>query len=281
MLRLPPFKLLLLKGLVSALAAFLAAHYVFNRRLPWQPDYVFPWLPFLTVAGITVLVWWANDLLYTHLDQHLSFQQHPRRRLMQQIMLGSLLTIGVFSILYPTVTLIFYGTWPSLAGFSAGMLVCLVISGLVNSWYLGFYLFQALLLSQAAPATAGPAASGPAKIAVPTGSKTLFLMAAEIAYLYSSGGMVWVVATSGQKLLTSLDAFTSIEPQLSATDFFRLNRQYLVHWQSVRLVAEESNRKLLVQLLPGFSSPSVPLVVGVSRYRASAFRQWLRQSTNS
>ncbi|MBK7871005.1 MAG: LytTR family transcriptional regulator DNA-binding domain-containing protein [Saprospiraceae bacterium] len=57
--------------------------------------------------------------------------------------------------------------------------------------------------------------------------------------------------------------------------FFRINRQYLVHARTVRSVKEDINRKLQVNLNPeianGHAGPHT-----VSRYRSSAFKNWLQ-----
>jgi len=277
-------------------AALIASHYVFSRRFPWQPDYAFPLVPFCTVMFIMTTVWFANVQIYKRLDKILPFHRDPLRRIFRQFVEGGTVTVALFITVYTLLSFVVFGGSPSLAGFTSGLLVCTVISSLVNGIYIAAYLVNTIsfekqqsvhaielavrqLTRQEKPMV--PTEAPKRNIIIETASKTLALEATEIAYFYSSGGMVWLMKKDGQKLLTNLDSFAKIEAQLPEPTFFRLNRQYIVHWQAVRSVAEAVNRKLTIQVIPAFQSNFESTSITVSRYRAAEFRKWFAQLTQA
>lgn len=92
---------------------------------------------------------------------------------------------------------------------------------------------------------------------------------AEIAHVSIVGELCLVRTFQG--LSYSLDqSLEQIAGLLPADDFFRLNRQILVHRRAVKKVAPDSSGRLLLSLDPAFSEE-----VAVSRKRAPAFRSWM------
>lgn len=275
-------KELLAKLIAIPLAALIGSHYIFGKRFPWESGYRFPLIPFCTIALIMTVVWYANSKVFERLDRILPFHHDPLRRLVRQFLEGASITLLLYIVIYFLITwLIFRGT-PTLSGFTTGMLVCIVIASLVNGVYVLTYLLHTVSFEKDQSAEAIQAAllsikTAPQvrhKVVLETGNKTTILEDNEIAYAYSSGGNVWVINTNGQKLLTNYDSFGKLEPQLSTTTFFRLNRQYIVHHQAIRVVKEEVNRKLCIHLTPVFQPNVNQEQIIVSRYRAAEFRKW-------
>ena len=275
-------KELLAKLVAIPLAALLGAHYIFGKRFPWETGYQFPLIPFCMIALIMTTVWYANSKVFQRLDRILPFHRDPLRRLVRQFLEGASITLLIYSVIYLFITWLILGFTPTLTGFTTGMLVCIVISSLVNGIYVLAYLIHTVSFEKDQSAEAIQAALSRIKtsvetlnkIVLETGNKTTVLEDTEIAYAYSSGGNVWVIKTDGQKLLTNYDSFAKLETQLSGAAFFRLSRQYLVHHQAIRTVKEEVNRKLCIQLFPVFQPNANQEQVIVSRYRAAEFRKW-------
>lgn len=275
-------KELLAKLIAIPLAALIGSHYIFGKRFPWEPEYQFPLIPFCTIALIMTLVWYANSKVFERLDRIIPFHHDPLRRLVRQFLEGASITLLLYTVIYFLITCLIFRSTPTLSGFTTGMLVCIVIASLVNGVYVLTYLLHTVSFEKDQSAEAIQAALSRiktpletlSKIALETGNKTTLLEDTEIAYAYSSGGNVWVIKTDGQKLLTSYDSFAKLETQLSGAAFFRLSRQYLVHHQAIRTVKEEVNRKLCIQLTPGFQPNANHERVIVSRYRAAEFRKW-------
>jgi two-component system response regulator LytT len=81
----------------------------------------------------------------------------------------------------------------------------------------------------------------------------------------------------GQKITSDYNALDEVESSLIHAPFFRLNRQYLVHRDAIRRIAEAENRKFDVTIQPNGKSEE-QFSVPVSRYRARDFKNWFYRS---
>lgn len=93
--------------------------------------------------------------------------------------------------------------------------------------------------------------------------------AEEIAYFYSEHKVSWLFTVEGKKYAVdyTLEQLQSI---LQPKDFFRINRQCIVHIQSVRRINSGFNGKLIISLQPSISEE-----VLVGREKATSFKEWL------
>ncbi|MFA9390953.1 MAG: LytR/AlgR family response regulator transcription factor [Prolixibacteraceae bacterium] len=93
----------------------------------------------------------------------------------------------------------------------------------------------------------------------------------EVAYFYADSKAVFMTLHDGKSydLNFSLD---QLEEKLNPNYFFRANRQFIVHIQSVEEASIYSKSKLKLHL-----APNTPIEVIVSSQKASRFKQWLNQ----
>lgn len=106
---------------------------------------------------------------------------------------------------------------------------------------------------------------------VKRGDKLLSIEAADIAYFQTRNGVVSLVTGKGQKHLVdyTLDELSNL---LDPADFFRANRQFLIHYSMIKEVHRYHKGKLLVEgTLPTEES------ILVSEERSSLFKKWLDQ----
>lgn len=103
------------------------------------------------------------------------------------------------------------------------------------------------------------------------GEKLLSIEAANIAYFQTRNGVVSLVTSGGQKHLIdyTLDELSSV---LDPSDFFRANRQYLIHYSMIKEVHRYHKGKLLVV---GTLQTEDPILV--SEEKSSIFKKWLDQ----
>jgi two-component system LytT family response regulator len=104
---------------------------------------------------------------------------------------------------------------------------------------------------------------------VKLGDRLIFVPAIEIAYFRAEDKIVLIITTDHKKYIAdhSLD---ELEPMMNPKEFFRLNRQFLTHIQSIKSINQYFNGKLKLIL-----QPLPPQEVLVSRERAGAFKKWL------
>ncbi|MBL7974957.1 MAG: LytTR family transcriptional regulator [Candidatus Kapabacteria bacterium] len=91
----------------------------------------------------------------------------------------------------------------------------------------------------------------------------------DIAFFHVAAGVVFVWLTSAERytLTTTLE---SIENELNPTHFYRANRQFIIHRNSIDKIELIENRKLKVVLL---QLPPVDVVV--SKEKSAAFLKWV------
>ncbi len=84
--------------------------------------------------------------------------------------------------------------------------------------------------------------------------------------------LIFLLNTDGEKLITDYSTMDELEELLDPKQFFRANRQFLVHVQEVEGYKTHYTGKLLVQL-----RKHQPLEIIVSREKASTFKRWLEE----
>ena len=277
---------LLLLILVPLLAT-IASHVVFYRHFPWQSEYRFPTAYFLTVSTVILSCWSVNLLIYRQLDRRLPFSYNPTRRIGRQILLGGLATMLTFLVVFPCAIRLYSGSWPNPVQLTSGIFVCITIATLINGGYVGLYLLQAFRLEKRQAAEElndkltslqqSPRPVLDSAVLIEAGIRQIRLQPEEIAYFFSTQGVVLLVKTDGQQLTTNYNSFSKLEELLPESQFFQLNRQFIVSVQAIRSVQDDSNRKLLVTLTPALHRNQPEETVTVSRYRNAEFKKWLQQ----
>ncbi|OIN59895.1 LytTR family DNA-binding domain-containing protein [Arsenicibacter rosenii] len=270
----------LLRLVAIPVAATIVSHVVFGRRFPFQPGYHFPLPYFLTVATVMLCCWEVNFRLFHWLDRRIPFYEGTHRRLRWQIGLGGSLTLLTFSLVFPSAIRIYTGQWPAPALILTGTVVCTTLATLINGAYVGRYLVRLLQTPKNAPApvateTAIPFPAGPARLLIDAGNRTLYLLPDEIAYFYLTNGLVLLLKTDGQQIVTAYDALTRISPQLPESTFFQLNRQIIAHRSAITSLQDDTNRKLQVALRPALHKDHNTEPVTISRYRSADLKKWL------
>jgi hypothetical protein len=264
-------------------AALVASHIVFSQVFPGQPGYQFPWAYFLTVATVMLSCWEVNLVIFRWLDNHLPFWQNPVLRLVAQVLMGGTATLLTFAFVFPLSQRMYTGHWPTEHTVLKGIVVCITLATIVNGGYSGLYLLQAFIaeqrkkdqytISENMPHQANSPSQLLVSIEISNGQ--LRLPTDDIAYFYSTGGLVLLVKTDGQQLTTRYTSFSSLIPVLSTDQFFQLSRQFVISKAAVRAVQDAVNRKLTVSLVPALHRQVAMEEVIVSRYRSAEFKQWL------
>jgi two-component system, LytTR family, response regulator len=90
----------------------------------------------------------------------------------------------------------------------------------------------------------------------------------EIAF-FNKEELIFINTNTGEKLLSDHATMDELESLLDPTQFFRVNRQHLVHVKSVARV-KTTHKGLSVQLKPPYT-----FELEMSREKVTAFKQWL------
>jgi two-component system LytT family response regulator len=94
------------------------------------------------------------------------------------------------------------------------------------------------------------------------------VMSDEIAFFHKEE-LIFIHTFSNEKMIGEHPTLDEIESLLDPARFFRVNRQYIIHIQSVARV-KSTHKGLNVQLRPPFNTE-----IEISREKAVAFKTWL------
>jgi DNA-binding LytR/AlgR family response regulator len=93
----------------------------------------------------------------------------------------------------------------------------------------------------------------------------------QIAFFYATHKFVCLVEKSGSKFILD-NSLSEIEKQINTAFFYRINRKYLVHINSIKKISSLSKSKLLIEVIP---TPPDELVI--SAENSSDFKIWMNQ----
>jgi len=99
------------------------------------------------------------------------------------------------------------------------------------------------------------------------GYKTILTQ--DILYFYTENGISKGVLLNGQTEIIP-QTLEELEKQLDPTQFFRANRQFIVHIDSVKQISNYFNGKLKIELK---KAPEMEVII--SREKSSLFKSWM------
>lgn len=241
----------------------------FNYYLTYS-DIQWNWFLVLTFSIDTAqgyFAWLIVRRIIFWLDRILPFGPRPTKRIL--IQLSSTTFAGLSFIILTTemVSWIAKGR-PAIPEFYTMDVFIIGIWFLViNGIYIGLFYYHTLLEIQQEKAQIKPEFSG---IRVKSGNQELLIVAAELGALTIDGEYVLLFTTQGKKyfLDESLDYW---EKNLPESDFFRLNRQTIIHRQILIGFIKLDHGKLEAQIDSRFN---FKLELGISRAKAPSFRSW-------
>ena len=104
---------------------------------------------------------------------------------------------------------------------------------------------------------------------VSSGDKYRVVQISEVAYFFASQRYVVLVTQDGKRHLLD-DSLDTIAQQLDPEAFFRINRTYLIRFESIGNMVKWTKGRVKIDL-----SPAADEDVIVSVGKAQAFRAWL------
>lgn len=124
-------------------------------------------------------------------------------------------------------------------------------------------------LRQLVQSSASPVASTRTRFMVRHGQVMKAVAVEDAAYFYAEEGVVFLASHSGPRFIINL-TLDQLEQELDAKQFFRANRQLIVHIAAVQEVRPYFKGRLSLMLKPAPVEEHI-----VSSSRANAFKQWL------
>ncbi|GJM31186.1 MAG: hypothetical protein DHS20C18_01870 [Saprospiraceae bacterium] len=249
---------------ILLLLVLLVTHFVSYGKLPFQEDYQFPWLNFGVISVFGFVICTANWLVFRLIEPPQN--ENPVQQLLVQLAINSISSMMVYVLLYFLINiLIFEGTFQWYHFFKY-LLVC-------QSIVIGYVaVLSAVRVSQP---VSFPAEKRE-KILVTTGDQQIQINLADIAFFHYHRGVVLLQLLNNQRYITDFSSLSELEGRLPADYFFRVNRQYILHKETVHCVQKAAHKTLRVVLDPALDNGK-NISISVSRYKRKDFRKWLEE----
>lgn len=106
---------------------------------------------------------------------------------------------------------------------------------------------------------------------VKRGTYYISIKTEEIAYFYASQKLVCLVDSKSQKFILD-QSLSDLEKQLDPSQFYRVNRKYLINLNAIRRIKTYPKSKLQLEIQP---APSEDIII--SQENAAAFKAWMEQ----
>ena len=91
----------------------------------------------------------------------------------------------------------------------------------------------------------------------------------DIAYFYATHKLVCMVDNKGQKFILD-QSLSDIEKQLDSSQFYRVNRKYLVQMNAIKKIKTYPKSKLQLELEPAITDEII-----ISQENVAAFKEWM------
>jgi two-component system LytT family response regulator len=115
-----------------------------------------------------------------------------------------------------------------------------------------------------------PAGNGYKKrFLVKRGTDYISIKTDDIAYFYAAYKLVCMVDSRNQKFILD-QSLADIEKQLDPAQFYRVNRKYLVHLNSIKKIKTYPKSKLQLEVEPAISEDII-----ISQENVGAFKEWM------
>jgi hypothetical protein len=223
-----------------------------------------------TVQGYAA--WWAVRSLIIYLDKVWPYGSKPYLRIIFQLVSSTIIGLIVISLLTEAVSLIVKGRTAPLNFYTFDLVIISIWFFVINGIYVGLYYFNTWrAIVEARQQEIRESAQS---LIVQLGKQNIKLSFEDVSGFYVDGEYVVVSNIQGKKfyLDQSLD---KTEKTLPTSLFFRLNRQIILHRQTISGFKRIGNGKLQVLLTVNENFPSEIIV---SRTKASAFKGWFQQA---
>lgn len=247
---------------IIIIISIVSNHLFEPESFPFNENYKFPLLPISVsiIAGIIIILIARFNFIYFK-------QKYFTKQINIQLLLRFLFsTLGYITILY--LILYFslnglingtgsYGIYNLLTGLSLSLLICTICIALLFS--IDIYKLHQFNSIKGI-------------LKVQRGGKITLIKYSEIAFVYSENKIVSIVKIDGTTISTDF-TLNEIEKELNDQNFYRGNRQTILHPRSIIQITSIENGKLSVLLKPIISGKNA-FQINISRYKKQEFMNW-------
>ena len=236
----------------------------------------FNWFFVLTFCIDTVqgyAAWWAVRGIIHYLDKALPFETRFVKRILIQLASTTIAGLAIIAILTEVTSFIAKGKAAPIEFYSIDLVIISIWFFVINGIYVALY-YANLWRQVQHTRSDEPSKQSPTLLAR-VGRETVRIDPDQLSGLFVDDNYVVAISSLGKKhyLDQSLD---KLEQVLPPANFFRINRQYILHRRVIAGFRRMDNGKLSVLL---HKHEWLPAEVAMSRTRAVEFKEWFNVGT--
>ncbi|QMU31121.1 LytR/AlgR family response regulator transcription factor [Adhaeribacter radiodurans] len=215
--------------------------------------------------------WLAVRYIIHYLDQKYPYQQNFIRRILLQLLLTSVVALAILIFFTESINYLITNKPVPREVYTHHLWVFEIWLLVMNSIYVTLYFIQwssFLAKKKQEPELELPKAALLTKL----GNKSTVLSFADICYCTIASDLTLIYSTKGESHLIE-KSLEQLEQILPPDQFFRANRQFIIHRNLVQAIERIENGKINILVKP---CPKLPEVITISRAKAPAFKEWLK-----
>ena len=218
------------------------------------------------------IAWWLIRRVILWLDGWLPYTKAPARRIAIQLFLTNIVAQG-FIILATEAVNAIYTDQPLPPNFyTYNLFIFFIWILVINGIYAGMYFYHLWQNTQELRDAEWQIRSRGLEVQLGKTTKTIAFDS--VAILYAESGSTYVRDSDGNRYLLD-NSLNNLMKTLPPEQFFRLNRSFLAHRNTIEGYTRRANGKLVVHFK---DTVSVNSEVVVSRLTAPEFKQWFRKA---
>lgn len=222
---------------------------------------------------VTTLCWYAMRSYVIWLDQVYPFQKNVAQRIILQVPAALVINCGLLLMINETIQHYYYQKPTPTVVYTHHIWVYAIWTLLQNAIYITLGLLRAFKSFETTPSDVKLPLAQPNKLAIKLGNKEFYVAFSNISYCTVTDHLTAVHTNHEETFIIekSLDQLTALLP---AQDFFRVNRQFIIHKSLVKSLEKQENGKVKLCLK---EAAKLPPSVSVSRIKAPSLKKWLKQ----
>lgn len=224
---------------------------------------------FLTLVFQVALTWEIFLLVLKHLDRKIRWNESMKKRLLVQIIGGTIVILVAFTVIqlliYPLDKLIInrhrlHGYW------DFDIFICLLLALIIQLVYILYSFF--IHWKQIAQSKENENVKR--EFISRIGNRQIVLSGDEILCFYTENKTVFAFTENRNRHILDI-SLGKIINQVSSTEFYRANRQYIIRKSGIKGLKSEPNNRLSIET--DFDT-EIPIPIIISRKNTPQFRKW-------
>ncbi len=247
---------------LMVLLAFVMTHLITYQKLPFSPDYQFPFIPFTIFLIYGLFICETNTWNYRRLSgkSKLGFDTKS----VWLIIRTNLVFCSVIFAILTILQMIIFQYVMNPFRFVGLLGICLMIS-LIET---GVFVIRGYAKSNGT-LTFNKLAAKSQTLSIVRNNELRTIPEEEISCFVHQNGCVFLIDKEGSKLVTQYESLNEVEEKLS-NRFFRANRQTIISRGAISSLQKDVNNKLKVHL------EQLSTCVTVSRYKSRELKTWFQ-----